>query len=691
MEYKRKAKSKQTYPQTEGEDIYLQVDAHYNMWKEDNDTRMYRENGWNDVTDGYWGKLPDDWPYNSRVTDPRIRSSLIEKNGRLLNSKLRGRVAGRDGESDPLKARIQNAILDFQWDSATDGGSMLEKWGEMDMDTRLYASKFALVPWKNEKDSEGQVIFDGNEFHPLDIRDCGLDPSATHIRDAKWFQHRKWVHLDDLRKLNDTDSPEPMYPGLDALLDKIAMDDRANYKSDRRDNEYTNRILHLKGLSDRVGEDKSFPVCEIVTEYRKDRFITFSPKYKCILRDIKNPYKHRKIPIVQLRYYKISGDPHGESEVEPVLPIWRAIQATVCGYLDNMNIHMRPPLKIIESAVRIETVIFEPEGQMLMDRPDGVTEFESSPHPMQLFQTTYSSLIAAFNQAMGDMSQAVAQENPFSGDEKTAREVKFIEKQQNQRDQKNQTSLSDAIQDMMSMWISNNQQFLFTDMKKKEYLIKILGGEMFSYFERAGLADYTVNPENMKMLGDIVMQDPNVSDDDLMVMADAAREPLYPVVENPEETNPLNIKVKPKMSIDEMHDGAELSIVPDDLVGLYDYIPDVQSMSSGAIQENKEGMKNMYDIITSPNTTQLLAQDGWTIDAKAVITDLANSIGRQDADKYFKQISTQQQPQQGAGVVPNSPVAGLPANTPPSPQGAVPGEPVQSTGFFQPGGFLPTG
>lgn len=665
-------------------DIYQQVDDHYVIWKEDNDQRMNRENGWNDVTDAYWGKLPEDWPFESRVVDPRIRTSLLEKNGRLLNSKLRGRVTPREG-GDVLKAKINNAVLDFQWDCATDGGTMLEKWGGMDMDTRLYASKFGLVPWKHEVNGKGECTFDGNEFYPLDIRDCGLDPSATHIRDAKWFQVRKWVTIEELERLNDKSSNEPMYPGLNKLLAKVRTDSRAMYNSDRRDNEYTNRILNLKGLTDRIGTDKAFPVVEIVTEYRKDRFITFAPRYREIIRDIKNPYKHGKIPVVQLRYQQISGDPHGESEVEPVLPIWRAIQATICGYLDNMNIHMRPPLKIIENAVRIETIIFEPEGQMLMDRADAVTEFQASPQPMQLFQTTYSSLVAAFNQAMGDLSQQVSNQDPFKKDEKTATEVKFVARQQNSRDQKNQNSLSDALQDMMSMWISNNKQFLFTDKKKKEFLVKILGGEMFSYFERSGLADYTISSQNMGMLSDIIGQDPNLSDEDLMTMADSAKEPLFPVTVNPDETDPEKIITKTKMSINDSHDGADIYVTPDDFAGNYDYIPDVASMSSGALQENQDAMKNMYDIITAPNTSQLLAQTGWQIDAKELIIDLANAVGRNDAEKYFKKLEPSPEPQQGAGAIPNSGIGGLPNDPLASASGIIPGQAPLPNGQGQPG------
>ena len=67
---------------------------------------------------------------------------------------------------------------------------MLTKLGICDIDTRLYQSKFVLTKWKQEYNDEKELKFCGNEFYPLDIRDCGLDYKASHIRDAKWFQHR---------------------------------------------------------------------------------------------------------------------------------------------------------------------------------------------------------------------------------------------------------------------------------------------------------------------------------------------------------------------------------------------------------------------------------------------------------------------------------------------------------------------
>lgn len=620
-----------------------EVIFHYRLWTEDNDTRRTRKNGWNEITDAWWGKLPDDWPYDSRVVDPVLRTSIIEKDARLLNAKLRGRLIPREG-GDMVSARINNALLDYQWDNANHGGTMLTKWKAMSQDTRLYASCFAYVCWKHEEDKDGKVLFDGNEFLPLDVRDSGLDPNCNHIRDAKWFQLREWAKVEDLEK------DAKLYPGLSELKSKLS---QKGSGGDRRDNAYENRVLSLKGMQDRVGEDRVFPTVEVVTEYRKDRWITFAPKYKVILRDIENPYDHHKIPIVQLRYYKLTGDPRGESEVEPVLSLWRSIQATLCGYLDTMNIHMRPPLKIVDGQVRIETVVFGAEAQWLMDRQDSVMEYQGSAQPMQLFQTTYAALKQAFNNAMGDISQGISNIDQTQMD-KTATEVKATQKQQNSRDQDNQNALAEAIQDMMSMWLSNNKQFLFADQDKQEYILKILGSDLFAYFKKAGLDQMELTPEAMQAVGNIIeMQGGNMSEDDILQLVEAGKTPKFPVFENPKEKNPEKIKAYPKMRMNDTADGAEISLVPEDLEGTYDYIPDVKSMAAGAGAELKQGLESALISIQNPQIMQMLAAEGIQPAIKDLLVARIEQDGLTDAERFFP--TAPQQPQ-----LTTTPQGGLP-------------------------------
>jgi hypothetical protein len=648
--------------------ILAEVQQHYQEWTEDRDIRMTRENGWDDILDAYFGRLPDNWPYLSQVVDPRLRTTIIEKKARLTNSKLRGRLVPREG-ADIVTARINNALLDFQWDNAQDGGSMNHKWGLMDQDTRLFGSDFGLATWKyceyQDDNGETKVEFNGNEFKPLDVRNVGLT-HGDNVRNAKWVQVSDWLTFEELE--NENEMPDdPKYPGLAELKGKLT-----GSTQDRRDANYISRIKSLKGLDDRLGQDKAFPVIEVVTEYRKDRWITFSPKHNVLLRDISNPYKHGKIPIVQLKYFPLSDDPWGESEVESVLPLWRAIQATINGFLDTMNIHMKPPLKIIEGLARMETIEWGPEAQWIINQENAVTEHVGSGEPLRYFQTTYSSLVAAFNTAMGDSSQGIGGVDPFNPD-KTATEINKQAAQQNVRDQDNQNALSDALKDMMSMWLSNNQQFLFANPDMSEYILKIIGEKDFAFFKRAGMSDMVLDNESSQTIADAILaQNGDVNDLQMQELMNAAYTPAYPVVENPGEKDVEKLRIKPKMKIDDTGTEAEISMVPEDLNGTFNYVPDVKSMGAGADQEMQEARKQATDLLfNNQNVLALLQQEGKQPNASEILTEIFESSGTRDASRFFtdiKSASPDQGAAQAAGVEPPLAQPGLTTSPTPDAQ-----------------------
>lgn len=665
---------------------FIELFAHYQDWRRDSDIRRTRVNGWNDVTDAYWGELPKDWPYDSRVIDPRIRTAIIDKDARLINSKLRGRLVPREG-SDVLSARLNNALLDYQWDSANDGGSMEQKLLISSQDSRLYASKFAHVPWKKKVDEDGNIVFEGNEFEPLDIRDCGINPAADNIKNAKWFQWREWVYLEDLLDYNKTAKKGAKLQNL-GKLKGVLTDNNVSTSSggDKRSKRFTSRVKELKGLEDKLGMDVAFPIVEMVHEYRCDRVISFTPTHGLIHRDIPNPYDHKKIPIAQLKYYPLQDDPLGESEVEAVLPLWRAIQAVVCGFLDEMNIKMRPPIKIVEGQARIETIVYGPEAQWLVNNINAVEEMRSdSGAIIGYFRNTYSSLVSAFNVAMGELSQGISGVDPFNP-EKTATEVKATTRQQNVRDQRNQMDLAQFIKDVMMMWLSNNRQFLFSNPEKKQFILRVVGNENFEYFKRSGLDEMEVPEESMNEISEIIqMQEGNVGDDDIMNMVESAKVPRFPV--DADDGN-----IQPKMRMSDVEDSAELTITPEDLQGTFDYIPDVKSMATGADVELQEGRLRAVELLTGNQTLiQQLAAEGFRPKVKEIVSAVLEDQGLKDAQRFFESIQQggpEEAIAQAGGVQQNLQVPGVPGAPTPGPQGGNIGQTLAQPGGQQVPGRL---
>jgi hypothetical protein len=292
--------------------------------------------------------------------------------------------------------------------------------------------------------------------------------------------------------------------------------------------------------------------------------------------------------------------------------------------------------------------------------------------------------------AMGDMSQGISNLDPFSSESKTATEIKATVKQQNVRDQANQNDLAEAIKDLMLMWLSNNKQFLFSDPSKKEYVIRIIGSEAYAAFKKAGMDEMELPDDAAKMVSDIIeAQGGQVDDASLQMLIEAGSVPKFPIIENPNEKNPENYKIRPKMEIDENGNEANLTVVPEDLDGTYDYIADVKSMATTFGEEQQASLQSTLNLLTdNPVVLQLLNVEGYKPNVKDLLVQYIESRGSADGERYFSRIE-QAAP---AGAAPNGAVQqpGLPGVSPTTPQ-EMPGQQMAGpVDLSQSGGVLPS-
>ena len=313
------------------EDFFSDLNRHYSKGFDETDKRRTGRGRIGSITfdeaDELFRSWLDEkkWPYDALLFDPRVFTFIIEKTSRLLGSRLRGELVPREG-ADMLGAKINNALLNLQWDQANHNGSMLSKWSLMDINTRKYGAGFGLCKWMFEKDMDGKVIFDGPELKTLNNRDCAPDPTATTIENCNWFQVREYVTFNDLMNTNDAFRGDPIYYNLDKL--EASLTTRRGLGSDYRAANWQSRNRQISKLDPTpYAGDPVFKYVEIVTEYRRDEWFTFAPKHGIVLRHIKNPYKNHEIPIAMLKYYPIDDDIYGVSEIEPIKSLQKAVNA----------------------------------------------------------------------------------------------------------------------------------------------------------------------------------------------------------------------------------------------------------------------------------------------------------------------------------------------------------------------------
>lgn len=331
----------------------------------------------------------------------------------------------------------------------------------------------------------------------------------------------------------------------------------------------------------------------------------------------------------------------------------------MCGFLDQVNFSLRPPIKVANNAdgVRLDTIVYAPNALWLTgSTPNNIIEHQSGTQIVQQFSTTYQVLKSAFNQAVGETSAGVSNVNPFAT-EKTATEVRASYTQMQSRDEFNQMFLKEALKDQMNMWILLNQQFLFDDPTKYHIVFKITGMDMLNELKRYQLDDMEVPDEVTQGIASMVEQDPNMMDETMIQTI--IEQTAIPAV--PENLNPRSKMgdFVPKMEMDKYGEFAILRVNKDDLNGTYDYIPDVKSMAVGVSDQQILGRNQALQILLNPNVNMQLQADGDKIKLKDLIIQVLEDNGVRNAAKLFEPSSNGGQPtipQAGGGITPPSPI-----------------------------------
>lgn len=625
------------------------VNKHYVMAKNDLLTRTSRKNGFDDADKMFASYIDESsWPYSSTLFDPQPYTTILEKSARLVGSKPKGRMVPREG-GDALGAYINNELLSYQWDdNARLGESMIAKWIGGDQGTRKYGSKFGLAKWRYEcrkEDGKKVVFYDGPDFVWCNTRDSLPNPSYSTIQ--KWFQHREYVTLDELTKVNDVSRSEPVYKNLDILREVLRKDGKG--KGDNREATTISKNKQMKGLTDFMGQDELFKVIEIVTEYRPNRWITFTPRHGVVIRDIPNPYKHGEIPVVHLKYYPLEDDLYGVSELEPVAKQIRAINAHVSAYSDRLALKLRPPLHVNPVNVRMHTLEWNPEAKWLMNNPNQDVQIMNMQNGDDAsFTQIYNTLRGSLLNALGEASQGTSTVNPTQDAGRvTATEIKDTAFTRNVRDNMNQIFLSEALKKQIMFWHSMNQQFMFQGRAEKAKIIRIVGRDAVEFFNRAGLSDIRPTDEDAMQMAQG------------QELADVPAGPRFPVDLGDDMGEVA------KFQPDDYGEGGNLIIEPGDLAGNYDYVPDIETMQAPSNEQIEKKLMELMGLVLNPAVTQALAQEGKRVKVADLLVKAFEATRIiKDADQYFEDLP-QQQP-----MMPGMPGQPSPDGQPTQPGGA---------------------
>ena len=318
-------------------------------------------------------------------------------------------------------------------DSQFDFLTKLRIW---DIYSRVFGSMPALVDYRVDDDYVGPDIW---LIHPR-----AFFPQAGHtnISQMQYCQVSTWVSVEYLKSRD-----KKVWKNVDELIKKVKEGAKTRQSQESK---YLPVNERLNG--DLMPETGNFAECELLTEYRKDRWITYSKEYNLIVRDIPNPQKNNELPIVMKHCFPLLDRLYGLAEFERGHTLQRAANSLVNLYMEGVQMSIFPPLMVDANGVVASTIEYKAKSKWLITKPNAISQLQLSPQGLNTFNSTYAFLKALMLNLGATTDTSVSKDvDPGSG--KTPQALKMQSAREGARDNWDRFMMEQALEKVTQKFI----------------------------------------------------------------------------------------------------------------------------------------------------------------------------------------------------------------------------------------------
>ena len=331
-------------------------------------------------------------------------------------------------------------------DSQYDFLTKLRIW---DIYSRVFGSMPALVDYRIDDDYIGPDMW---IVHP---RSFFPQAGCTNVNQMDFAQVSTWVSVEFLKRQNKS-----RWKNLDKLIKKVKEGAKTKQQQDSKRLSVNERLN-----GDLQAEAGEFAQCELLTEYRKDRWITYSKEYGLIVRDIPNPQKNNELPIVMKHCFPLMDRLYGLAEFERGHTLQKAANSLVNLYLDGVQMSIFPPLIIDQNGVVASSIEYKAKAKWLITKQGAINQLNLTPQGMNTFNSTYSFIKSQMLNLSATTDTSVSSDvDPGAG--KTPEAIKRQGAREGARDNWDRFMMEQALEAV-------NQKFIDLLTTKQEKPIEI--------------------------------------------------------------------------------------------------------------------------------------------------------------------------------------------------------------------------
>lgn len=401
-----------------------------------------KREGWDEKEDIFFCKNPDEITEDetkSQINDPRLATYALERAGRVCSQLPTGKPFALS-KNDRGKNKLMNLVLNkWVYPNAKSQFPLITKFKLMDMYSYIYGSFFGLTDWVVDK-RKGYI---GPDLFLLNIRDVFPQAGAVSLEDSD-FIYVSTLKTKEWLKNRDKDT----WQNIDKVIKKVNGTSRSELPSER----ISTRYAEFYNSYDAGSEEN--PYIELVTRYERDKWITFNPDSREIIRTIENPHKNGELPVVSKHCFPLLDDFFGLGEIERGATLQKALNSLINLYFDGVKMQLFPPLQINPDEVIASSIKMRPGTKMYMDRPNqSVQAMAVSDKSLQTFQSSYNFLLGALENTNGTSSTQVAQEYDSTAG-KTPQALKMQAARENTRDMMDKYQMEVTVQNVVEKFVN---------------------------------------------------------------------------------------------------------------------------------------------------------------------------------------------------------------------------------------------
>lgn len=372
----------------------------------------------------------------SKVYDPILSTIVIERASRVMAQPPTGKVRALD-TNDKGKSLLADLILEKYIKPNANAQFKHEiKLRLWDIYSMIYGSMPMLVDYRVDDD------YVGPDCWLIPIRQYYPQPGVYQVQDMDYVFVDSFVSLAWLKKRDGK-----YWKNIGELVQKI------NDTEGKKKSAYPYRSYPEEkwGQSDYGGQG---PFAQVLlrTRYERDKWTTYAPDFGIILREIENPHKNNKLPVVVKETLPLLDRVVGLGEIERGQPLQYTANSLLRLYLDGVKFSIFPPTIFNPQGIVASSIRFQPGARWLETLPNSIRPFPVSPQGIQTFNNTYPFIKGALLSQAGTTETTISSSiEPALG--RTPEALKQTAMRESARDNWDRKMMEGAVEELYDRFV----------------------------------------------------------------------------------------------------------------------------------------------------------------------------------------------------------------------------------------------